>query len=416
MKTITATILTIGDEILYGQITDTNSQWISAELDKIGIKTIRKVSVGDQETEILEGLAYGEMMSDIVLITGGLGPTKDDITKRTICDYFGDKLILNESVEAHVRGFFEKRGRPFTDLNRGQAFVPSTCEIVFNQNGTAPGMWFSKSGKVFVSMPGVPFEMKAMVKETVIPKLISTFNTPIIFHKIIQTVGIGESFLAEKISAWEDQLPSHIKLAYLPSSSMVKLRLTGFGNDKITLEKDIMNQVFSVLPTIEKHVFGYDDDTIESVLGKYLLKDNKTIATAESCTGGMVAATLTSVPGSSGYYFGSVIAYSNEIKINELGVNPDTINTFGAVSEETAKEMAEGVRKKLNTSIGISTTGIAGPGGGTEEKPVGTVWVAYSDERRTVARKLQLGKLRDVNIRMSVISCLNMAREILKYE
>jgi nicotinamide-nucleotide amidase len=325
-------------------------------------------------------------------------------------------LVLNEAVETHVRGFFEKRGREFTELNRQQAFVPRNSEVVFNQNGTAPGMWFSKTGKVFISMPGVPFEMKAMMTETVLPRLVKEFQPPIIFHKIIQTVGIGESFLAEKISVWENNLPEHIKLAYLPSAAMVKLRLTGFGNDRSKLEKEVLSQLYAVLPVIEKYVFGYDDDTLEDTIGKYLIKDEKTIATAESCTGGTVASTITSVPGSSGYFIGSVVAYSNDVKINELGVKSETIETYGAVSEQTAKEMAEGIRKKLNTSIGISTTGIAGPDGGTEEKPVGTVWIAYSDEKKTVAKKLQLGKLRDVNIRISVVSSLNMVREILKYE
>jgi nicotinamide-nucleotide amidase len=413
MKDIFAEILTIGDEILYGQIIDTNSQWISAELDKIGIRIRRKSSIGDQAQEILDALKEAEKRSDIILITGGLGPTNDDITKKTLCTYFNSTLVLNEEALQEVTAFFNKRGRELTGINRQQAFLPDSCTYIPNRSGTAPGMWFDRNGKVFMSMPGVPFEMKSLMAQEVIPRLREKFKTPVIYHKVIRTVGIGESFLAEKIKDWEASLPSHLKLAYLPSYSEVKLRLTASGEEKDALLKDVEKQVASLLTIVPELIFGYDDDSLEKVIGNLLIQNKKTISTAESCTGGNIAYTLTSIAGSSEYFLGSVVAYHNSIKINILGVKEQTLEEHGAVSEDVVKEMAEGIRKKFNTDVAVSVSGIAGPGGGTEDKPIGTVWIAYSDKDQTVARKLIFGNIRDVNIKLSTIAALNLVRQCL---
>jgi nicotinamide-nucleotide amidase len=408
-----AEILTIGDEILYGQITNTNAKFISAELDKIGIKVIRHSSVGDKESEILAGLRDAQERADIIIMTGGLGPTKDDITKKTIAKFFGVELIFDQKVMDMIVGMFQRFGREMTENNKVQAYIPANCEVLYNLWGTAPATWIAENGKVFVSMPGVPVEMEKITTELVIPKLQSFFKTPNITHKIIHTIGIGESSLAEKIEQWEDNLPPHIGLAYLPHFMQVRLRLTGVGEDKEKLQQEIDEQAQKVLPLIEKYVFGYNTDTIESVIASLLKENNKTISTAESCTGGFLAHNFTKIAGSSAYYMGGVISYSNESKTNLLGVNPDTIEKFGAVSEETVKEMAEGVRKRLGTDIGVATSGIAGPDGGTPDKPVGTIWIAYSDEKGTTAKKLQLIKDRMLNIQFTAILVLDLIRKNL---
>lgn len=413
MKNILAEIITIGDEILYGQILDTNSQWMSYQLDQSGIRTIRKSSVGDQEEEILTLLAEAEQRADIILITGGLGPTNDDITKKTLAKFFKSELKLNTAALKDVTLYFKSRGRELTDLNKLQAFLPEDCTYIQNKCGTAPGMWFEKNSTVFISVPGVPFEMKAMMEENILPALREKYHTPVIYHKIIKTIGIGESYLADKILDWEKNLPSHIKLAYLPSLTEVKLRLTSTGENIEAIKHEVEEQVQSLHSIISEYIFGYDDDTLPQVIGKMLFERNLNIATAESCTGGYVGHLITSVPGSSDYYRGSVIAYHNDIKQDLLEVTKDTLKKHGAVSEETVKEMAEGVRKKLQTDIGVSSSGIAGPGGGTEEKPVGTVWIAYSDKEKTVARKLMLGNDRDINIQFASIAVLNLIRQSL---
>ncbi len=409
-----AEILTIGDEILYGQITNTNAKFISSELDKIGIKVIRHTSVGDKESEILAGLYDAQERADVIIMTGGLGPTKDDITKKTIANFFGAELIFDQKVMDMIAGMFQRLGREMAENNKVQAYVPANCEVLYNLWGTAPATWIAEKGKVFVSMPGVPVEMEKITTELVIPKLQSFFKTPNITHKIIHTIGIGESSLAEKIEQWEDNLPSHIGLAYLPHFMQVRLRLTGVGEDKDKLQQEIDEQAQKVLPLIEKYVFGYDTDTIESVIASLLKENNKTISTAESCTGGFLAHNFTKIAGSSAYYMGGVISYSNESKTNLLGVNPDTIEQFGAVSEETVKEMAEGVRKRLGTDIGVATSGVAGPDGGTPEKPVGTIWIAYSDEKGTVAKKLQLIRDRMLNIQFTSVLVLDLIRKNIK--
>ncbi|RDB07607.1 competence/damage-inducible protein A [Runella aurantiaca] len=410
---VKAEVITIGDEILFGQITDTNTQWISTELTNIGIRTIRKSSVGDDEKAILEILAEAESRADVILITGGLGPTKDDITKKTLCTYFDTELSINEEALAFITAFFEKRGRPMTELNRLQAAVPNNCTYIANRWGTAPGMWFERNGKVFISMPGVPFEMKNLMTHTLLPKLQAFFETPIIYHKMLRTIGIGESFLAERIADWEDNLPPHIKLAYLPNFGQVRLRLTATGTDLEQLKKETQAEVEKVLPLIDVNVFGYDNDEIETVVGRILKERGQTLSTAESCTGGYTSHLITKVSGSSAYFVGGIISYSNEIKIAELGVKPSTLAEFGAVSEQTVVEMAEGVRQRLNSTYGIAASGIAGPDGGTDEKPVGTIWIASAGPDGTVTQKLQLGKFREQNIQYTSVYLLNLLRKQL---
>jgi nicotinamide-nucleotide amidase len=410
MKKILAELLTIGDEILYGQIVDTNSQWMSVELDKIGIKVIRKTSVGDQEDEILTALAEAEKRADIILLTGGLGPTSDDLTKPCLTKYFNCGLVLNEEALAEVTEFFKSRGRELTEINRQQAMLPTACEKITNGIGTAPGMWFTKNGKIFMSMPGVPHEMKLMMTDFVIPKLKSTFQTPVIYHKVVRTIGVGESVLAEKIVDWEKSLPRHIGLAYLPGLGEVKLRITGFGDSYQKLESEINALSTTLEERIGQFIFGYGEEPIESVIGKTLLERKLTLSVAESCTGGYVSHLITSIPGSSGYFLGGIVPYDYQIKMRQLGVKPETLEKYGAVSEPTIIEMANIVRAKFNTDIGVATSGIAGPGGATPDKPVGTVWIAYSDKHQTVTRKLQLSKDRMINIRMASIAVLNLIR------
>jgi nicotinamide-nucleotide amidase len=410
MKTIVAELLTIGDEILYGQIVDTNSQWMSVELSNAGIKVIRKTTVGDQEDEILNAFAEAEKRADIVLITGGLGPTSDDITKPCLAKYFNCALRIHEEALAEVTEFFKSRGRELTEVNRQQAALPECCEKITNIMGTAPGMWFEKKGKVFVSMPGVPHEMKRMMTDIIVPRLRLSFNTPTIHHKVIRTVGLGESFLAEKIEAWEKALPSHIKLAYLPGLGEVKLRLTSLGSNPAVLERETNTLVESLKERIGQFIYGYGEEPLEVAVGNLLKEKKLSLAVAESCTGGYLSHLITSVPGSSAYFLGSIIPYDYEIKMRQLGVKPETLETHGAVSEPTIIEMASLVRAKLNTDIGVATSGIAGPGGETPEKPVGTVWIAYSDKHQTVTRKLQLSKDRIINIKAASVAVLNLIR------
>jgi nicotinamide-nucleotide amidase len=410
MKTILAELLTIGDEILFGQIVDTNSQWMSVELDKVGIKVIRKTTVGDQQDEILTAFAEAENRADIILITGGLGPTSDDLTKPLLAKYFNCELRLNEEALAEATEFFVSRGRELTEMNRQQAALPTACIKITNPIGTAPGMWFEKKGKVFMSMPGVPHEMKKMMTERVIPKLLEMFKVPIIVHQLVRTVGIGESFLAEKISTWEKALPPSIKLAYLPSLGEVKLRLTAFGDDKEQLRSMIDHQVELLKPIAGEYIYGLGEEGLEIAIGKLLKQKGLTLAVAESCTGGYVSHLITSVPGSSDYFLGSIIPYGYEIKMRQLGVKPEILEQNGAVSEPTIIEMANLVRAKFNTSIGVATSGIAGPGGATPDKPVGTVWIAYSDKHHTVTKKLQLSKDRMINIKLSSAAVLNLIR------
>lgn len=410
MKSVTAELLTIGDEILYGQIVDTNSQWMGAALGSVGIVVVRKTSVGDNVEAILQSFAEAERRADIVLITGGLGPTSDDFTKPCLAQYFGCDLRIHPEALEEVTAFFKSRGRELTELNRQQAALPACCDKITNALGTAPGMWFSRNGKVFVSMPGVPFEMKRMMTDIVIPRLKATFNPPALHHKVIRTIGLGESFLAEKISDWEKALPSHIKLAYMPGLGEVKLRITSIGNDLSALAREAEELTSSLKDRIGEYIYGYGEDPIEVVIGNTLRERKLTISVAESCTGGYLSHMITTVPGSSDYFLGSIIPYAYEIKMRQLGVKPETLEKHGAVSEPTIVEMANIVRAKFNTDIGVATSGIAGPGGATADKPVGLVWIAYSDKHQTVTKKLQLTKDRLLNIKYASMAVMNLIR------
>jgi nicotinamide-nucleotide amidase len=349
----------------------------------------------------------------MVLITGGLGPTKDDITKKTMCTYFGSSIEINQEALAEVTTFFAKRGRELTGLNLGQAEIPTNATYIRNSYGTAPAMWFEHDNTVFVSMPGVPFEMKGIMKDTILLKLQAHFKTPFIYHKVIRTIGIGESFLAEMIETWEDALPEHIGLAYLPSMGNVKLRLTGVGENEAQVAAEVEAQFQLVLPTIQEFVYGFGDDEIEQVVGRLLKEKGLTVAVAESCTGGYLAHQFTKVAGSSAYFLGGVLAYSNDVKINSLGVTESTLAQFGAVSEETIIEMAQNVRTLCKASIGLATSGIAGPDGGSDEKPVGTIWIAMATETEVITKKLQLGGSREQNIHLTAVNLLNLVRKKL---
>ncbi|MGL4630684.1 MAG: competence/damage-inducible protein A [Leadbetterella sp.] len=415
-KIIFADIITIGDEILFGQITDTNTQFIASELDKIGVKVRRKSSVGDEKAEIYAILEESQKRSKIVILTGGLGPTKDDITKKCLAEFFQDTLEINPHAEAFVRDFFEKRGRPFTELNRQQAALPKSCTYLPNPRGTAPGMWFEKNDTVFISLPGVPYEMENLILTEVIPRLKNHFELGVIVHKVVRTIGIGESFLAEAIESWELSLPNHIKLAYLPSFGEVKLRLTATGSDPLVVEKDIDSFVQSLSPIIGTYIYSLNNENIEEAIGRILKAKNATVSFAESCTGGHVSHILTKVPGSSTYFPGSIVSYSNEAKIKFLNVQPKTLSKFGAVSEETVKEMAEGVRLTMNSTYGVAISGIAGPDGGTAEKPVGTVCIAVSSAYETLTKKQLLVNNRLSNIQYATKMALNMLRIFIDKE
>ncbi len=404
-----AILISIGDEILFGQTLDTNSHWISGELDNLGVRVIKKVTIGDIKEEILSNLKEAEAHADIILITGGLGPTNDDLTKPCLVEYFDTHLIRNNEVLENIENLFAKAGREMSLLNEQQADLPANCTAIPNVIGTAPGMWFERNGKVFVSMPGVPYEMKRMMRETILPKLKAHHIKDGIYHRMIRTIGIPESKLAEIIKEWEDNLPKHIKLAYLPTMGNVKLRLTTLGDDDAR-KKEVQSEIDKVLPLIDKYVYGFDDEEIQEAIGKLLMDRNLQLAVAESCTGGFLSHKITSVPGSSQWFKGGFVPYSNQLKNEQLKVDEKILKEDGAVSESVVLALAENVRKEFRCDVGISVSGIAGPGGGTKEKPVGTVWLGYSDKNKTVAKKLQLTKDRGINIQYSAIAALNMIR------
>ncbi|PSR56343.1 competence/damage-inducible protein A [Adhaeribacter arboris] len=410
---ILAEIITIGDEILYGQVIDTNSAFMGAELGKIGIKIKQITSVSDDATHIKKSLDDARTRADVILITGGLGPTKDDLTKTTLASYFGVGLKLDEQSLADVTEIFRRHGREVTEINRQQAFLPENCQAVRNVLGTAPGMWFEVDNKIMVSMPGVPFEMKRMMTDTVLPRLQQYFGLPKINHKVIMTIGIGESFLAEKIADWEDNLPKNIKLAYLPNLGSVRLRLTGFDTGIDDLEAQMQAEVDKLSKIIPEYIFAYGEVSLPEAIGNLLKKHYLTISTAESCTGGNIAHKLTTISGSSAYFKGSIVAYSNAVKVEQLGVSETTLETFGAVSEETVSEMAQNIRQLMKTDIGLATSGIAGPTGGTSDKPVGTIWIAYADAHQTVAKKLNFNRTRELNIEYTTMFALNLVRQSL---
>ncbi len=408
-----AEIITIGDEILIGQIVDTNSAWMGQQLNRIGVRVHQITSVSDQKQHILQALNEASQRADIILLTGGLGPTRDDITKHTLCDYFNTTLVFNEEIYKDVERLFHQRGRTVTEVNRMQAEVPANCIPLPNKTGTAPGMWFQVNGKIFVSMPGVPYEMKHLMTEQVMPRIITLFKLPVILHHTVLTQGIGESMLAERLVEFEDNLPEGFKLAYLPSPGMVRLRLSAYGSEKIKLQTTLNALVDKLTRLTSEFIYGHNEDTIAAVVGKLLAERGLTISTAESCTGGYVSHLLTAIPGSSAWYMGSTITYSYKSKTDILEVPADLINSLGAVSEEVVRIMADNVKKKLGTDCSIATSGIAGPGGGTPAKPVGTVWVAVSTPNGTTARLLKLGDDRLRNIEVASQTALNMLRKRL---
>ena len=410
-----AEIITIGDEILIGQILDSNSAWIAKELNLIGIQVKQISSVSDDKQHIYDALKEAEARADIVLITGGLGPTKDDITKDALCSYFDTKLIVDASVLKRVEDIFKVYKRPLLDSNKKQAEVPDSCRVLDNKLGTAPGMLFSKGNKTIVSMPGVPYEMKGIMVDFVLP-LLADKTTEHIVHKTILTQGVGESILAEKLKEWEFLLEGkNIKLAYLPSPGSVRLRLTKKGSNKDLINNEIETEIEKLYCLIPKYIFGKEQEKMEQVIGELLRKDKLTISTAESCTGGAIAHKLTGIPGSSDYFQGSVVAYSNDVKINILGVSEKVINQYGAVSEEVAMQMATSIRRITRSDYGISCTGIAGPGGGSDDKPIGTVWIGFSFENESYAKCFHFGNNRTRNIEITVLTALNLLRlELLK--
>jgi nicotinamide-nucleotide amidase len=412
-----ATIVTIGDEILIGQIVDTNSSFIAKALDKVGIATHEMLSISDDKEHILNTFQKSQNRVEVVIITGGLGPTKDDITKKTFCEYFEDTLVENEAVLLHVKeiieGFYK---RPITQINREQALVPTKAKVLFNKAGTAPGMWMEKENTVFISLPGVPYEMKYLIENEVLPNLIQKFERPHILHQTIMTYGRGESLIAEQIEHWEDNLPNFIKLAYLPSPGKVRLRLTARGNNKEILQNEIEKQVKLLDVLLHDIIVGYnEDEPIEAVLGKLLTDNHHTIATAESCTGGKIATILSSVSGASNYFKGSVVSYTTQTKVDILGVSKTTIDTHGVVSAAVAKEMALGVQQLTKADYAIATTGNAGPSKGDTAAELGTVFIAIATPNKVFTEEFNFGQPREKVIDRAVSKALELVyKEILK--
>lgn len=414
MKNINASIVTIGDELLIGQVIDTNSAWMAQQLNAIGITVIRRIAVGDNGDDIIRILDDESKWAEVILMTGGLGPTSDDKTKKVLLQYFGGRLVVNEDALANVKYLVEKVfKRPVTDINLEQAQVPDVCEVIQNKRGTAPGMIFYKNNIIYVSMPGVPYEMKGIMEDAVIPMLKQKFILPIIVHRTLLTAGIGESALAEKIKDFEDALPKDIRVAYLPTYGMVRLRLSTSGFDKKITEEKI-NQEFEKLKNFTKEYLVTDEDEpLQAAVGKILTAKNKTVSTAESCTGGYIAHLITTVPGSSKYFEGSIVSYSNEVKKQRLGVHENTLNTYGAVSEETVIEMLNGLLHQMNTDYGIAVSGIMGPDGGAPDKPVGTAWMAAGDKKNYRTQKINLRFNRERNIEVTAMMALNFLRKFI---
>ncbi len=409
-----AEIITIGDEILIGQIIDTNSAFIAKELNKIGISVYQITSVQDEREHILKALADAQSRVDIVLVTGGLGPTKDDITKHTFCEFFDDELVVNTEVLEHIEFLFAKYiSTPISDLNRKQALVPSKAKVLHNAHGTAPGMWLHEEGTTFISMPGVPFEMKNLLVKGIVPKLVEFYERPYIIHKTIVTYGLGESAIAEKIEKWEEALPSFVRLAYLPNLGRVRLRLTAKGPDYEKLATAIEMESQKLIPLIGDIIFGTEDEeTIEEVVAKLLTKKRLTLATAESFTGGKIAERITAIPGSSAYFKGSVVSYATEVKIDVLQVSKNSVDKHSVVSREVAKEMAVGVKKLLKTDFAIATTGNAGPSKGDSDADVGTVFIGIASPKGVFAERYSMGNHRERIVQKSV----NKAFELLQKE
>lgn len=408
-----AIIVAVGDEILIGQVVDTNSSWIARQLNLQGIRVQEMLSVSDTKEAITESMEYAFAKVDLVLMTGGLGPTKDDITKKTIADFYGVEMEFHQLTFDYIEKLFKRGGRSTTEAHRLQCFMPVNATLIENKMGSAPGMWFDENDKVLISMPGVPYEMEYIMINGVLPRLKNRFISLPIVHRTVLTVGEGESRLALKIEDFENSLPSNIKLAYLPGLGQVRLRLTGRGKDEKTLINTIDEKVNELKTIIPEFIFGFEKNTLENVVGELLKKQKKTLSTAESCTGGFIAHKITSIAGSSDYFIGSIVSYSNDMKMNFLEVKPATLEKHGAVSEETVIEMVKGAIKTMQTDVAVSVSGIAGPDGGTPDKPVGTIWLAVGDKNIIKTHKLQLGKNRLKNIEYTTVQALNMIRKFL---
>ena len=411
-KQITAEIIAIGDELLIGQTINTNAAWLGEQLNAIGIKVHRSVVISDNGNEITAALNEASERSNIIIMTGGLGPTKDDITKHTLCSYFNTELVIDASALQRITEFFERRGLPMLEVNRQQAALPVACTVIHNYRGTACGMWFERGDRVFISMPGVPYEMKGMMEDEVFGKLASFYKRPVIRHRTILTTGVGESFLANLLTSWEQMLEDRkIALAYLPSPGMVKLRMSSYGEAGRNVEEDFRLCEEELHRLVGDHIYGYDKDTLQEIVGAMLRERGATLSVAESCTGGTLSRMVTSVPGSSDYFKGGVIAYNNAVKTTMLNVDAAEIEKYKVVSHEVAKAMAIGARRQFESDWAISTTGIAGPGGGTEEQPVGLIYVAVAGPTDCKSVELRLGKRRDNNMDMASFAGLNLLRK-----
>lgn len=408
-----AEIITIGDEILIGQIVDTNSAWMAQQLNAVGIRVKQITSVSDDRQHILNALNEAQARVDIILITGGLGPTKDDITKTTLAEYFNTGFVLNEATLKNVERIFARYNRPLLEVNHNQAIVPANCEVLVNQNGTAPGMWFNHEGKVYVSMPGVPFEMMYLMEEQVIPRLKAQFKLPHIVHNTLLTVGVGESFLAEMIADIEDKLPPHIKLAYLPKLGMVRLRLSAQGEDITSLTGEVEQYANQIAERVGKAVVAREDIPIEKAILNKMEVKGLTLSVAESCTGGYIAHLFTQHPGSSKVFLGGAVSYAYELKESILGVKNETLWQHGAVSEETATEMMQGALENFKSDYAIAVTGIAGPDGGTPDKSVGTVWIAVGNKYKSIIKKFTFGNKRIQNIERTATTALGLLNTLL---
>ena len=407
---MTTEIISIGDELLIGQVVNTNASWIAEQLNLAGIEVVRITTIADTREDILRALDEASNRAEVILLTGGLGPTRDDITKNSLCDYFDTGLVFNEEAFENIVKLFGNRGLPINDINRQQAEVPENCTPIVNDKGTASGMWFEKEGNIYVSMPGVPYEMKSMMSREILPKLSDRLHGLFILHKKVLTQGVGESWLAEMISEWEDGLPGHMKLAYLPQPGMVRLRLSGSAEDSVKLNLEMDQEIEKLSGLIPDLIFGYGEVSLEEVLGSLLKERGQSLSTAESCTGGYIAHLITSIPGSSAYFNGSVVAYSNQVKTNTLDVKEETLIAYGAVSEQCVTEMANGVKEKFNTDYSIAISGIAGPDGGTDEKPVGTVWIAIAGPASVITKKYIFGNDRQRIIRVATLTAMNQLR------
>lgn len=411
-----ATIITIGDEILIGQIVDTNSVSIARRLNAAGIVVHEKCSIGDSREEIIAAIRRAEQTSQVVILTGGLGPTKDDITKKTLAELFHSAMRFDEGVARHVEQMLTERGIAFNALNRSQAEVPACCTVLHNAHGTAPGMWFEDAGRVIVSLPGVPFEMEHLMEDEVMPHLKAHFALKQIVHRTLITAGLAESLLAERIEKWEEALPSYLKLAYLPAPGIVRLRLSAYEVEGLTVGEEIERQFALLRELIPDYVVGFETATVEEQVHQMLIEKGRTLAVAESCTGGKIASKFTAMAGASAYLLAGVVAYANEAKRDILGVDPEMIARYGAVSEQVAREMAEGVRRISGADYALATTGIAGPTGGTEQKPVGTVWFALATTTETVALKHACGTDRGQVIDRATAFAIRLLRDKLRLE